>query len=99
MKAESFTKFYFVEDFGLNELAHHEGKKALRGTDAEEMVGFFKRRLFLSRNMWLTSLENKRNSLPWWLKKKKANIKHVLAILNFWSFLVKEDSAKYLCLM
>ncbi len=30
--------FFFVEDYDLNELAHHEGKTAVRNTDAEAMV-------------------------------------------------------------
>ena len=35
---EKSLEFYFVEDYGLNELADHEGKPALRKPESESMV-------------------------------------------------------------
>jgi hypothetical protein len=35
---DTALNFFFVEDYGLNELANHEGKPALRKLECEVMV-------------------------------------------------------------
>ena len=42
LKPNKSIEFYFVEDFGMNELANHEDRVAVKPTEAEAMVSLFR---------------------------------------------------------